>query len=70
MNCLRSSGGRDRGFESHLGHGCFVCGPLFSVCGFCIKYRPCDRPITFPNSPTDCEKSKEKNESRCRKSMV
>jgi hypothetical protein len=29
MNCLRSRGRCDRGFESHLGHGCSVC-----VCAF------------------------------------
>jgi hypothetical protein len=25
MNCLRWPGRCDRGFESHLGHGCLVC---------------------------------------------
>jgi hypothetical protein len=34
MNCLRSLGSKDRGFESHLGHGClvFVCMCAF----FCV----------------------------------
>jgi hypothetical protein len=31
MNCLRSLGSRDRGFESHLGHGYSVCGCVYSV---------------------------------------
>jgi hypothetical protein len=30
MNCLRSRGRRDRGFQSHSGHGCF------SVCVVCV----------------------------------
>jgi hypothetical protein len=33
MNCLRSLGNRDRGFESHSGHGCLVC-----VCAFFCVY--------------------------------
>jgi hypothetical protein len=31
MNCLRSLGRWDRGFESHPGHGCFVCVCVYSV---------------------------------------
>jgi hypothetical protein len=35
VHCLRSLGSRDRGFESHSGHGClvfvYVC-PFFCVC--------------------------------------
>jgi hypothetical protein len=29
MNCLRSLGSWDRGFESHIRHGCLVC--VYSV---------------------------------------
>jgi hypothetical protein len=32
MNCLRSLGRWDRGFESHSGHGSLVCMRLFCVC--------------------------------------
>jgi hypothetical protein len=31
MNCLRSLGRWDRGFESHLRHGCLVCVCVYSV---------------------------------------
>jgi hypothetical protein len=32
MNCHRSLGRWDRGFESHLWHGCLVCVRAYSVC--------------------------------------
>jgi hypothetical protein len=35
MNCLRSFGSRDHGFESHSGHGCSMC-VRFSV--FVLSY--------------------------------
>jgi hypothetical protein len=31
MNCLSSLGRCDRGFESHLGHGCLVPVCVYSV---------------------------------------
>jgi hypothetical protein len=53
MNCLRSRGRRDRGFESYPGHGClvFVLCVRFSV--FVYMYRPCDELITRPRGPTE-----------------
>jgi hypothetical protein len=57
MNCLRSHRHRDCGFESHSGHGClvFVVCVCFSV--FVYRYKPCDKLITLPRSPTDCPRS-------------
>jgi hypothetical protein len=53
IHSLRSLGSRDRGLESHSGHGClvFMC-VRFSV--FVYRYRPCDEMITRPRSPTVC----------------
>jgi hypothetical protein len=31
MDCLRSLGRWDRGYKSHLRHGCLVCVCLYSV---------------------------------------
>jgi hypothetical protein len=58
MNCLRSRGRRDRGFESLSGHGClvFVLRVRFSVF-FVHVERSCDELITRPRSPTDCPRS-------------
>jgi hypothetical protein len=51
MNCLRLLERRNRGFESHSGHGClvFVFYVRFSV--FVYRERPCDELITRPRSP-------------------
>jgi hypothetical protein len=57
MNCLCSLGRWDRGFESHLRHGCFVCVCVYSLlCCPVFRQRPCDGLITHPRSPTVCEK--------------
>jgi hypothetical protein len=47
MHCLRSLGSRDRGFESHSGHGClvFVCVcAFFCVCVQVEALRRADHP--------------------------
>jgi hypothetical protein len=47
MHCLRSLGSRDRGFESHSGHGClvFVCVcAFFCVCVHVEALRRADHP--------------------------
>jgi hypothetical protein len=35
MNCLRSLGSRDCGFESHTRHGCLVCACVYVVLCLC-----------------------------------
>jgi hypothetical protein len=57
MNCLRSLGRWDRGFESHLRYECLVCVCIYSVFMLsCVKWRPCDELNTPPRTPTVCEK--------------
>jgi hypothetical protein len=41
MNCLHSPGRCDRGFESHLGHGCLVF--TFILCLCCVKVEALQR---------------------------
>jgi hypothetical protein len=73
MNCLRSLGRCDCGFETVFGHGCLVC---VCVCIFlCLscpvfRQRPCDVPITRPRCPTDCVRLKKKWKPRHHKSTV
>jgi hypothetical protein len=43
----------ERGFESHLRHGCLFAFILCLCCSLCRK-RPCDGMIPRPRSPTDC----------------
>jgi hypothetical protein len=54
MNCLRSPGRRDCGFEFYSARGClvFVLCVRFSV--FVYRQRPCDELIARPKLPTDC----------------
>jgi hypothetical protein len=52
MNCRRSLGNRDRGFESHSGHGCLIC-----VCAFfciCVQVEALRR----ADHPTECVRSR------------
>jgi hypothetical protein len=46
MNCFHALGRWDRGFESHLGHGCLVCVCVYSVfvltCGWVAALRRVD----------------------------
>jgi hypothetical protein len=56
MNCLRSLGRCDWGFESRSRHGCLVCMRLFCVCVFLCLRRPCDWLITRPRRTSICEK--------------
>jgi hypothetical protein len=53
MKCVLSLQHLDRGFESHLRHGC-LCAFILCLCCSVYRYRLCDRLIPRPRSPTDC----------------
>jgi hypothetical protein len=55
MNCLRSLGHSDVGFESHSRHRCLCAFILCLYCSVC-RYPPCDGHIPRPRSPIVCVK--------------
>jgi hypothetical protein len=53
MNRLRTLEHWDRGFESHLIHGC-LCAFILCLCCSMSNQRPCDGLISHPRNLTDC----------------
>jgi hypothetical protein len=60
INCLHPLKHCDRGFESHLRHGC-LCAFILCLCCSVCRLRPCVGLIPRPRSPTDCVRIKKLN---------